>query len=88
MAITPAGEHTACTSHVARRGELEKPLTNELASMSREPLRFATYLAPCMLPFYQAVSGYIGRKLGCATSLAVGTSFGQFAAGEVDAGFI
>lgn len=51
-------------------------------------IRFATYLAPALLPFYQAVVACVGDRLGRPTSLVVGTSFEQFAAGDVDAGFL
>ena len=51
-------------------------------------LRLATFLAPNMLPVYAFIAGHIGRRLGLRTELAVGTSFDQFAAGEVDVGFI
>ena len=53
-----------------------------------ETLRFATYLAPNMRPVYQFIADYVGEKLGRDTSLVVGTSFEQFADGEVDLGFI
>ena len=56
--------------------------------MTTAHLRFATFLAPSMLPVYQAIVNYVGQRLGCTTSLVVGASFGAFAAGEVDAGFI
>jgi hypothetical protein len=54
----------------------------------QETLRFGTYLAPNMLPVYRFVADYVGGKLGRETSLVVGTSFEQFAEGEVDFGFI
>jgi len=51
-------------------------------------LRFATFLAPNMLPVYQYIAGYVGEKLGCHAELAVGTTFDEFAAGQADIGFI
>jgi phosphonate transport system substrate-binding protein len=51
-------------------------------------LRLATFLAPNVLPVYQAVADAIERELGVSTELVVGESFDQFAAGELDAGFI
>ena len=51
-------------------------------------LRFATYLAPNMWPVYQSIADSVGLQLGRDTSLVVGTSFEQFAAGDVDFGFI
>jgi phosphonate transport system substrate-binding protein len=38
-----------------------------------ERLRFATFLAPTMLPVYQAVTDEVGRRLGVATELVVET---------------
>jgi phosphonate transport system substrate-binding protein len=52
------------------------------------PLRFATYLAPNMLTVYAAITAYVGRQLGCPTTLATRTDFDAFARGEADAGFI
>jgi phosphonate transport system substrate-binding protein len=51
-------------------------------------LRLATFLAPNILPVYAFIAGHIGRRLGLQTELVVGTSFDQFAAGDIDAGFI
>jgi phosphonate transport system substrate-binding protein len=59
------------------------------AAMTTEtPLRFATYLAPNMLPVYAAIVAYIGRAVGQPAMLATRTDFDAFARGEVDAGFI
>lgn len=52
------------------------------------PLRFATFLAPNMLPFYRFLADRIGRRLGHRVELVVGRSFDQFEAGEVDLGVI
>jgi phosphonate transport system substrate-binding protein len=38
-------------------------------------LTFATYLAPNVLPVYEAVTEEVGRRLGLATSLVVETSY-------------
>jgi phosphonate transport system substrate-binding protein len=38
-------------------------------------LRFGTYLAPGMLPVYEAVAAHVGRRLGMATELVVETSY-------------
>lgn len=51
-------------------------------------IRFATFLAPNMLPVYQFIANYVGQNLGCPTELTVGASFDQFVAGETDVGFI
>ncbi len=56
--------------------------------MINRPLRFATFLAPSIFPVYQFIAEYVGQRLGCVTQLVVGESFGQFASGDVDIGFI
>ncbi len=56
--------------------------------MSEGVLRFATFLAPNMLPVYQFIAAYVGQMLGQKTELIVGSSFDQFAAGQADVGFI
>lgn len=56
--------------------------------MSEIALRFATFLAPNMLPVYQFITTYMAEKLGCHTELIVGSSFDQFEAGQADIGFI
>jgi phosphonate transport system substrate-binding protein len=38
-------------------------------------LRFGTYLAPSVLPVYEAVTEHVGRQLGIATELVVETSY-------------
>jgi phosphate/phosphite/phosphonate ABC transporter binding protein len=56
--------------------------------MTEDPIRFVTFLAPNMIGVYRFVADYVGRKVGAPTELTVGSSFGQFAAGEADIGFI
>ena len=51
-------------------------------------LRFATFLAPNMLPVYRSLAERIGDRLGCTVELVVGTSFDQFERGEADLGVI
>jgi len=53
-----------------------------------DALRFATYLAPSIEPVYRFVAAETGRRLSVETELIVGRSFDQFAAGEVDVGFL
>lgn len=53
-----------------------------------QTIRFATFLAPNMLPVYQFTADYIGRQLGLPTHLFTGTTFNQFAGDEADVGFI
>jgi len=48
----------------------------------------ATFLAPNMFPVYEFIVEHIGLTLGLSADLTVGTSFDQFASGELDAGFI
>ncbi|HKP52668.1 MAG TPA: PhnD/SsuA/transferrin family substrate-binding protein [Chloroflexia bacterium] len=56
--------------------------------MTDKPLRFATFLAPSILPVYHFIAEYVGQRLGYATELIVGENFAQFAEGEADIGFI
>ena len=46
-------------------------------------LRFATFLAPAMLPVYEFISRYVGRRLGMATELTVGQCYGELADADV-----
>jgi len=50
--------------------------------------RFATFLAPNMLPVYRLLADRIGRRLGRRVELVVGRSFDQFERGEADLGVI
>jgi phosphonate transport system substrate-binding protein len=52
------------------------------------PLRFATFLAPNMLPVYRLLADRIGRRLGRPVELVVGRSLDQFEQGEADLGVI
>jgi len=52
------------------------------------PLRFATFLAPNMLPVYRFLAERIARRVGCPVELVVGTSFDQFERGDADLGVI
>src|SRR3954447_2434356 len=54
--------------------------------MIRRLLRFATFLAPSMLPVYDFVSRYVGDRLGVATELSVGESYDELA--EADVSFV
>src|SRR5262245_15536751 len=52
--------------------------------MAGRPLRFATYLAPNLLPVYGFIVRYIGDRLGCLTELVVGSSYDRLGVdGEV-----
>jgi hypothetical protein len=56
------------------------------ADGSDAPLRFATFLAPNMLPVYRFLAARIARRLGRPVELIVGSSFDQFERGEADLG--
>jgi hypothetical protein len=58
------------------------------ADQSGAPLRFATFLAPNMLPVYRFLADQIAHRLGCPVQLVVGSSFDQFDQGEADLGVI
>jgi phosphonate transport system substrate-binding protein len=57
-------------------------------AQGNSPLRFATFLAPNMLPVYRFLATRIGECLGRPIELTVGTSFDQFQRGEADVGVI
>jgi len=50
-------------------------------------IRFATFLAPILLPTYRFITHLLGQKLACPTELLVGTSYEQMLQ-SVDAGFV
>ncbi len=52
------------------------------------PLRFATFLAPNVLPVYRFLADRIAHRLGRPVELVVGTSFDQFQRGEADLGVL
>jgi phosphonate transport system substrate-binding protein len=52
------------------------------------PLRFATFLAPNVLPVYRFLATRIGHRLGRPIELTVGRSFDQFERAEADLGVI
>lgn len=52
----------------------------------RRPLRFATFLAPNLFPFYAFVARFIGETLGCAVKLSQGSCYEQLA--ETDLAFV
>lgn len=56
--------------------------------MRSRPLRFATFLAPSILPVYEFIAEYVGRSLGYESELVVGSRFTEFEEGEADVGFI
>lgn len=51
-------------------------------------IRFATFLSPNLYPTYEHIARYVGEKVRRPTTLTVGQSFEEFAAGQVDVGFI
>jgi phosphonate transport system substrate-binding protein len=57
-------------------------------ALGKSPLRFATFLAPNMLPVYQFLAERISDRLGQPVEVVVGTSFDQFERGEADLGVI
>jgi phosphonate transport system substrate-binding protein len=59
-----------------------------IADQRDSPLRFATFLAPNMLPVYRFLADRIGERLGRRVELVVGRSFDQFERGEADLGVI
>jgi len=53
-----------------------------------QTIRFATYLAPNIYKTYPYIAHYVGEKIGRSTTLIVGQSFDQVAAGQVDVAFM
>jgi hypothetical protein len=51
-------------------------------------LSLASYLALSLWPLYQATGEHVARAIGRPVRLMAGSSFDQFASGEVDFGFI
>jgi phosphonate transport system substrate-binding protein len=51
-------------------------------------IRFATFLAAHLYHTYEHIARYVGEKVGLPTSLSVGQSLEDFAAGKVDVGFL
>ena len=68
------------------RAHVRDPPTGAAATTT--PLRFATFLAPNMLPVYRFLADRIGHRLGRRVELVVGRSFDQFEQGEADLGVI
>jgi hypothetical protein len=58
------------------------------ADRSGAPFRFATFLAPNMLPVYRFLADQIAHRLGRPVQLVGGSSFDQFEQGEADFGVI
>jgi hypothetical protein len=56
------------------------------AGHERSPLRFATCLAPNMLPVYRFLAERIAQRLGRPVQVVVGSSFDQFEHGQADLG--
>jgi phosphonate transport system substrate-binding protein len=54
----------------------------------RRPLRFATFLAPNLLPVYRFLAEQISHRLGRPVELVVGTSLDQLERGQADLGVI
>jgi phosphonate transport system substrate-binding protein len=59
-----------------------------LGQMGGRELVFATYLAPCLQPFYEFVAIRVGEKLHRPARLIVGESFDQVRNSEVDFAFL
>lgn len=51
-------------------------------------LTFGTFLAPNLFSVYAGIARHLGERLGVPTHCVTGTSYNQFARGEIDVGFI
>ncbi|MCI0455411.1 MAG: PhnD/SsuA/transferrin family substrate-binding protein [Gemmataceae bacterium] len=57
--------------------------------MPSAPLRFATFLAPNMLPVYRFIAHRVGEQLDCRTELVVGSDYDQLSAEtDIDLAFV
>src|SRR5262249_26254733 len=54
----------------------------------QDSLRFVTFLAPNLFPFYEFLAEHAGRRLGLTTELTVGSSYAQLGTQEVDVAFV
>ncbi|GEM_PF-1765665 len=53
-----------------------------------QTVRFASFLAPNMLPVYRFIADRIGAALNVRAELHTGAAFDEFARGEADVGFL
>ena len=51
-------------------------------------LRVASFLAPNMFPVYEAITRYLGTRLGIAAEVFVGSDYEQLVKGEADIAFV
>jgi len=51
-------------------------------------LRFVTFLAPNLYPFYEFIAHHAGCRLGLPTELAIGFSYAELSGGAVDVAFV
>src|SRR5262245_18378332 len=51
-------------------------------------LRFFTFLAPNLYPFYEFIAHHAGPRLGLSSVLAVGSSYAQLSGRRVDVAFV
>jgi phosphonate transport system substrate-binding protein len=54
----------------------------------RSLLRFVTFLAPNLFPFYEFIAHHAGRRLGLPTELAVGSAYAELSGAGVDVAFV
>jgi phosphonate transport system substrate-binding protein len=59
---------------------LELPMER---TMLRRPLRFASFLAPSLLPVYQAIAAHVGRRLDRPVEWFVGEHYEELARADV-----
>lgn len=58
-----------------------------LANSLPRPVRFASFLAPNLQPFYEFLARHVGERLGCATEMVACSCYGQLRA-DVDVAFV
>src|SRR5438552_15457626 len=58
------------------------------STQSASNIHFATFLSPVLYNTYEYIAAYVGKNIGCSTSLRTGQSLEEFVHGKMDVGFL
>ncbi len=58
------------------------------ATQSVSTIHFATFLSPVLYKTYEYIANYVGKSLGCSTTLKTGQSLEEFTDDRADVGFL
>jgi phosphonate transport system substrate-binding protein len=58
------------------------------ATSSISTIHFATFLSPVLYKTYKYIADYVGKQIGCSTTLKTGQSLAEFADDGADIGFL